>query len=517
MLTTALLDALDAPRRPSACAPGWPSAGAEARDATRPARARWLGPERPGPGRAARARLHAARSRPRSTPLPRCAAGCPGEPDGDGRRTAEPAPTAAAATPPARWGCGSRCRGLGGARVLCGAARGATIEVAWVDGTPPRCTPRGDDVHDVRRGGPHRRGAGGGPVRIELPRGRRGRRCGWTAAAISRRPASGSTIPARPRWSRGPAVQVPGALRMSRATHSLVVLAALGAARGAPPDIRRSPTPALGRCAEWCAPTDDASAAPLPYAMVELVVTATRTGSVLADSAAATCCEPSRPGCGACARCTSATAARRSRCWSRRRRGRGGPPARAASRCALAALTRAGAAHHATRHRPRTLRPSRARVGRQRGRAALAGRGHGDGRGGRGAAAAAARDGGNDPADPRDVLLMRGSTTDLKLVLLDGAPVYTPFHLGGLLPSFDPTTIGRRGAARGRRARRATTAASRTSSTCARARRGATRSAAAAALDLMSAQASLEGPLGAHAGVLVAGRVEFALAIPGIP
>ena len=37
---------------------------------------------------------------------------------------------------------------------------------------------------------------------------------------------------------------------------------------------------------------------------------------------------------------------------------------------------------------------------------------------------------GNDPADPSDVLFMRGSTTDLKLVLLDGAPVYTPFHLG---------------------------------------------------------------------------------------
>jgi hypothetical protein len=51
--------------------------------------------------------------------------------------------------------------------------------------------------------------------------------------------------------------------------------------------------------------------------------------------------------------------------------------------------------------------------------------------------------GGRDPADPRQVLLMRGSTADLKLVLLDGAPVYTPFHLGGLLESFDPGTLGR--------------------------------------------------------------------------
>ena len=45
-------------------------------------------------------------------------------------------------------------------------------------------------------------------------------------------------------------------------------------------------------------------------------------------------------------------------------------------------------------------------------------------------------------AEPTDVLLMRGSAADLKLVLLDGAPVYTPFHLGGLVESFDPGTLG---------------------------------------------------------------------------
>ena len=49
---------------------------------------------------------------------------------------------------------------------------------------------------------------------------------------------------------------------------------------------------------------------------------------------------------------------------------------------------------------------------------------------------------GNDPVDPSDVLFMRGSTTDLKLVLLDGAPVYTPFHLGGLLGNFDAGNLG---------------------------------------------------------------------------
>ncbi|MEQ9398040.1 MAG: TonB-dependent receptor [Longimicrobiales bacterium] len=51
--------------------------------------------------------------------------------------------------------------------------------------------------------------------------------------------------------------------------------------------------------------------------------------------------------------------------------------------------------------------------------------------------------GGNDPGSATDVLFMRGSTTDMKLVLLDGAPVYTPFHVAGLLRSFEPEVLGR--------------------------------------------------------------------------
>lgn len=49
---------------------------------------------------------------------------------------------------------------------------------------------------------------------------------------------------------------------------------------------------------------------------------------------------------------------------------------------------------------------------------------------------------GQAPADPSDVLYVRGSSAELKLVLLDGAPVYTPFHLGGLLDSFEGETLG---------------------------------------------------------------------------
>ena len=45
---------------------------------------------------------------------------------------------------------------------------------------------------------------------------------------------------------------------------------------------------------------------------------------------------------------------------------------------------------------------------------------------------------GHEPPDPSDVLYVRGTGADLKLVYLDGAPVYAPFPLGGLLEPFTP-------------------------------------------------------------------------------
>jgi hypothetical protein len=44
---------------------------------------------------------------------------------------------------------------------------------------------------------------------------------------------------------------------------------------------------------------------------------------------------------------------------------------------------------------------------------------------------------GQQPTDPTDVLYVRGGIADLKLVLLNGAPVYAPFHLGGLINALD--------------------------------------------------------------------------------
>src|SRR5690606_13781460 len=39
----------------------------------------------------------------------------------------------------------------------------------------------------------------------------------------------------------------------------------------------------------------------------------------------------------------------------------------------------------------------------------------------------------DQPIDPSDILYVRGTAADLKLILLDGAPVYAPFHLAGLI------------------------------------------------------------------------------------
>jgi hypothetical protein len=48
---------------------------------------------------------------------------------------------------------------------------------------------------------------------------------------------------------------------------------------------------------------------------------------------------------------------------------------------------------------------------------------------------------GHEPVDPGDVLYVRGSSADLKLVLLNGAPVYAPFHVGGLIHALDADVL----------------------------------------------------------------------------
>jgi hypothetical protein len=48
---------------------------------------------------------------------------------------------------------------------------------------------------------------------------------------------------------------------------------------------------------------------------------------------------------------------------------------------------------------------------------------------------------GREPVDPEDVLYVRGGAADLKLVLLNGAPVYAPFHIGGLINALDADVL----------------------------------------------------------------------------
>lgn len=48
---------------------------------------------------------------------------------------------------------------------------------------------------------------------------------------------------------------------------------------------------------------------------------------------------------------------------------------------------------------------------------------------------------GREPPDASSILYVRGAASDLKLVLLDGAPVYAPFHLGGLLAAAHPGAL----------------------------------------------------------------------------
>ena len=62
--------------------------------------------------------------------------------------------------------------------------------------------------------------------------------------------------------------------------------------------------------------------------------------------------------------------------------------------------------------------------------------------GGLAGVARSALGGGGPDEDPRAVLFMRGSTTDQKMVLLDGAPLVAPFHVGGLIRTFDPAVLG---------------------------------------------------------------------------
>lgn len=118
---------------------------------------------------------------------------------------------------------------------------------------------------------------------------------------------------------------------------------------------------------------------------------------------------------------------------------------------------------------------------------------------------------GHEPIDPRDVLFVRGAAADLKLVLLDGVPVYAPFHLGGLINSFEPELLRSATLYLGGAPARYDGGISYVLEMETRAGRGgATHSTGA--LDLLGARAMLEGPvLGGGLRYLVATRAVHGL------
>ncbi len=120
---------------------------------------------------------------------------------------------------------------------------------------------------------------------------------------------------------------------------------------------------------------------------------------------------------------------------------------------------------------------------------------------------------GNNPTEPTDVLFMRGSTEDLKLVLLDGAPVYAPFHVAGLIPTFDPAVLGSAKLLVGAAPARYDGGLSYILDLRTRepGRHGVHGSGSA---DLLSASEEVDGPLGSKAGFLASARTLHDLGAP---
>ncbi len=122
---------------------------------------------------------------------------------------------------------------------------------------------------------------------------------------------------------------------------------------------------------------------------------------------------------------------------------------------------------------------------------------------------------GVDPNDPSSVLYVRGAASDLKLVLLDGAPVYAPFHLSGLLDAFPDGVLADASLYIGGTPARYDGGLSYVLDL--EIREGdADRFRIAGAADLLGGSVRAEGPLGPAGRVLVSGRALHGLGYPFI-
>lgn len=118
----------------------------------------------------------------------------------------------------------------------------------------------------------------------------------------------------------------------------------------------------------------------------------------------------------------------------------------------------------------------------------------------------AASDGtGHEPSDPTDVLYVRGGAADLKLVLMNGSPVYAPFHVGGLINTLDARVLRSANLHLGGAPSRLDGGLSYIMELESRSGRDRTLRGEFG-LDMLSGRALLEGPLGDAATFLVSAR-----------
>jgi Carboxypeptidase regulatory-like domain len=117
---------------------------------------------------------------------------------------------------------------------------------------------------------------------------------------------------------------------------------------------------------------------------------------------------------------------------------------------------------------------------------------------------------GQDPPDPSDALFVRGGGADLKFVLLNGAPVYAPFHIGGLIQALDTDLLRSATLYLGGAPARYDGGLSYIMDM--ETRSGRSRQAhATVSFDMLSARTILEGPLGRHASILAGARAVHGL------
>lgn len=112
---------------------------------------------------------------------------------------------------------------------------------------------------------------------------------------------------------------------------------------------------------------------------------------------------------------------------------------------------------------------------------------------------------GSEPPDPSDILYVRGATADLKSVYLDGAPVYAPVHLGGVMEAFHTGVLNGATLHTGGSSARYDGGLSYVLDLETRSGRSG-RIRSSGALDLSSARGLAEGSLNDRVNVLVAAR-----------